>query len=76
MKAPVPESFFNKVADLKPATLVKEIPAQVLPCEFCEIVKNTFFTEHLRMTAHDVTYSRNYFCYSVIPDYGTIKNTC
>ena len=22
--------------------------AQVFPCEFCEIFKNTFFTEHLR----------------------------
>ena len=26
----------------------KETLAQVFPCEFCEIFKNTFFTEHLR----------------------------
>ena len=24
---------------------------QVFPCEFCEIFKSTFFTEHLRATA-------------------------
>ena len=29
----------------------KETLAQVLSCEFCEISKNTFFTEHLRATA-------------------------
>ena len=23
-------------------------------CEFCEIFKNTFFTEHLRVTASDI----------------------
>ena len=31
-----------------PTLLKKEILAQVFPCEFCEISKNTFFTEHLR----------------------------
>ena len=29
----------------------KEALAQVLCCEFCEISKNSFSTEHLRMTA-------------------------
>ena len=29
----------------------KETPAQVVSCEFCEISKNIFFTEHLRATA-------------------------
>ena len=29
----------------------KETLAQVFPCEFCQISKNTFFTEHLRTTA-------------------------
>ena len=33
--------FFNKVFE-------KETLAQVFYCEFCEISKNTFFTEHLR----------------------------
>ena len=29
----------------------KETPVQVFSCEFCEISKNTFFTEHLWATA-------------------------
>ena len=29
----------------------KETLAQVFYCEFCEISKNTFFTEHLQATA-------------------------
>ena len=44
--------FSNKVAGLISATLLKtEILAQAFSCEFCEIFKNTFFTEHLRTTA-------------------------
>ena len=35
----------------RPATLLKKRLAQVFPCEFCEISKNTFFTEHHQMTA-------------------------
>ena len=31
----------------------KETLAQVFSCEFCEISKNTFFTEHLQTTAPD-----------------------
>ena len=33
-------------SDIKKETLV-----HVFPCEFCEIFKNTFSTEHLRTTA-------------------------
>ena len=29
----------------------KEALAQVFSCEFCDISKNTFFTEHIRTTA-------------------------
>ena len=40
---------FNKVAGLRPATLLKkETLAKVVSYEFREISKNTFFTEHLR----------------------------
>ena len=35
--------FFNKVANLRPATLLRKRLAQVLSCGFCEISKNTFF---------------------------------
>ena len=46
--------FFNKKAGLRPATLLKEETlAHVLSCEFCEISKNTFLTEHLRTTASE-----------------------
>ena len=37
--------FFNKVAGLRPATLLKKTLAQVFSYEFCEVSKNTFFTE-------------------------------
>ena len=33
------------------ASLKKETLALVLSCEFCEISKNTFFAEHIRVTA-------------------------
>ena len=50
-KTPVQESLFNKVAVL-PATLFKkETLAQVFFCEFCQISKNTFFKEHVWVTA-------------------------
>ena len=60
--------FFNKVAGLRPATLLKkrlwhrpkacnfnkkETLAQVFSCEFWEISQNTFFTEHLWTTASE-----------------------
>ena len=32
-------------------------PAQVFSCEFCEIFKNTLFTEHLRATVSDYTFT-------------------
>ena len=44
--------FFNKVYRPQACNFIKEETlAQVLSCEFSEISKNTFFTEHLRMTA-------------------------
>ena len=40
-----------------PATLLKkETLAQVFSCEFCEISKNTFFTEHLRAKVVQILY--------------------
>ena len=43
--------FFNKVAGLRPATLLKETLALVFFCEFCEISKNTFFHRTLLVAA-------------------------
>ena len=47
--------FLNKVAGLRPATLLNffKTLAQVFYCEFCETSKNTFFTEYLWATASD-----------------------
>ena len=42
-KTPVLESLFNKT------------PTQVFSYEFCDIFKNTFFTEHLPATAFGET---------------------
>ena len=42
------QSFFYKFTDLQLATLSKK---RLLSCEFFEIFRNTFFTEHLRVTA-------------------------
>ena len=48
------ESLSIKVAGLEACNFIKkEIVAQVFSCEFCEIFKNTFFIEHLWMTASD-----------------------
>ena len=46
------ESPFNKAAVLQACNFIKKgTLAQVLFCVFCEISKNTFFTEHFRTTA-------------------------
>ena len=44
----------------RPATLLKkESLAQMFSCEFCEISKNTIFTEHLHTTAFKTSYMSN-----------------
>ena len=59
--------FFNKVADLRPATLLKKRPwHRCFFSEFCEISNNTFFTEYLLATASDYFYS----------NFGKIQNIC
>ena len=51
-----PEALCNKRHSYKFCKIhwIKETLAQVFPCEFCEISKNTFFTKHLRATASDL----------------------
>ena len=39
------ESLLIKLRGFRPATFLKETPTQVFSCEYCEILKNTFFTE-------------------------------
>ena len=43
------ESIFNKVSNLQ--LISKETSAQLFYCEFIEIVRNTYFIEHLRKAA-------------------------
>ena len=38
------QSLFNKIAGLKKA----KIPTQVFSCKYSQILKNSFFIEHLR----------------------------
>ena len=38
----------------------EETLAQVFFCEFCEISKNTFFIEHLRVTASGISVSHQF----------------
>ena len=52
-KTPVPESLLNKIAG---HYIKKETLAHMFSCVFCKILKNTFFTEHLQVTASDVCY--------------------
>ena len=40
------QSYFQSETFIK-----KETPAQVFPCEFCEIFKKTFLIKQLRVTA-------------------------
>ena len=37
------ESFLNKVAGLKACNFIKKTLTQSFSCEYCEIVKNSFF---------------------------------
>ena len=44
--------LFNKVEDLRPATLLKKwLWRRCFPVSFCQIFRNIFFTEHLQTTA-------------------------
>ena len=47
-----PKVFYKHCNFIKNGTLV-----QVLSCEFCEIVKNTFFTEHIQTAATEIDYN-------------------
>ena len=52
LEKPLPEPFFNKVAGCN--FIKKKTLAQVLSCGFCEMFKNTFFTQHIRTTASEI----------------------
>ena len=59
------ESRFNKVTGLYSATSLKEMtPTQVFSGEFCEILKNPFFTEHLQATTS--VWQKKYFINKIV----------
>ena len=66
--------FFNKVAGLRPqpCNFIKN-ETQLSSCEFCEIFKYSFFTEHFRMTSSEI-YINPCSLYSYEP--GIFKNFC
>ena len=47
--------FFNKIAGMRPATLLKKrLLGQVLSCEFCKISKNTFlYKTPIKLRVHE-----------------------
>ena len=59
--------FLNKVAGLQACSFIKkEILAQVLSCEFCEIFKNTFFAEQLWTTASIIIWIFTDICIVIV----------
>ena len=44
------DGFFTKHLRATATLLIKETAAQVFNYEFCDILKNTFFIEHLQTT--------------------------
>ena len=61
-KLHVLESFFNKAAGWRPEKSLKRDSIQLFFCEFCENIKKTLFTEHLRQVT--VPVFRNWIFYS------------
>ena len=47
----VQESFLNKVANLQPASFLKETPTQVLSCEVCKTFQSLYFEPYLQTTS-------------------------
>ena len=55
----MPEPPFKQSCRSLACNFIKrEALAQVFSCEFCEICKNTFFTEHLRWLLLNETYKQ------------------
>ena len=57
----MPESLLIRLQASVGNSIKKEIRVQVFRCEFCEMFKNTFFTEHLQKTVSVFKYSLNNF---------------
>ena len=64
--------FFNKVADLQAATSFKNrLWYRFFSCEFCKILKKSFFREHLQTTL--IEYSCNFaMSQQIFQDFGLL----
>ena len=61
-KTAVLESLFNKAAGLAClATLMKETPSQTLSIEYCEVLKNTHFKQHLQTAAFRLSFYKKLY---------------
>ena len=59
--------FLNEVTGLQASNFIKkETVAQVFSCEFCEIFKNAFFTEHLWTTASIIIWIFTVICLVIV----------
>ena len=47
----------DSIASVNYRRVKKESPTQVFSCEICEIIKNTFVTEHLSATAFSIRFT-------------------
>ena len=66
--------FLNKVTGAACNFIKKDTLAQVFSCEFCEIAKNTFFTEHVWATA-SFTHELSFKCCLSVPHHTKILRT-
>ena len=61
-KTAVLESLFNKAAGLAYlATLMKETPSQTLSIEYCEVLKNTLFKQHLQTATFRLSFYKKLY---------------
>ena len=63
-------------SNLRPETLLKRDSDTGISCEFCEIFKNTFFTEHLRTTASESPLFYTIFLLSTENNFKVFYNVC
>ena len=57
------ESVFNKVTDPRACNTEKETRTQVFSCKVCDIFRNTYFEEHLRLLLYFQYNSHRHYHY-------------
>ena len=54
-KAPALQSLFGNFTTIQSTTLSKESPTEDFSCEYCEIIQNNFFADHLQVTISEMS---------------------